>query len=61
VHSVQKKDDSLYSFTIAIFCPMGYTIITPREHDLPGQAKRTRRVERNSKKVQKRLDENKGL
>ena len=40
---------------------MGYTIITPREHDLPGQAKRTGRVERNSKKFKKGLDKNKGL
>ena len=31
VHSVQKKLYSLYSFTIEIFRPLSYTIITPRD------------------------------
>ena len=61
VHSVQKKLYSLWSLPVYKSRPMGYTIITPREHDLPGQAKRTRRVERNSKKFKKGLDKNKGL
>lgn len=61
MYSVQKKLYSLYSFTIEISCPLGYTIITPREHDLPGQAKRTDELKETQKKFKKGLDKNKGL
>jgi len=61
VYSVQKKLYSLWSFTIEISCPLGYTIITPREHDLPSQAKRTDELKETQKKFKKGLDKNKGL
>ena len=61
MHSVQKKLYSLWSFTIEISCLLGYTIITPREHDLPSQAKRTDELKETQKKFKKGLDKNKGL
>ena len=53
VYSVQKKDVSLLDLPVYKSRPMGYTIITPRDNDLPGQAKRTDELKETQKKVQK--------